>query len=68
LREWRHSLLGASPETAHHLIATILVVVLIRALALRIIKERTEDRVRSITGARPRATSRSESRSRSAAA
>jgi len=46
LREWLHSLLGVSPETTHHLIATlatILVVVVIRAIALRVINRRTED-------------------------
>jgi small-conductance mechanosensitive channel len=46
LREWLHALLGVSPETTHHLIetlATIVFVVLLRALALRLINRRTED-------------------------
>jgi len=46
LREWLYPLLGISPETTHRLLATlitILVVVVIRAVTLRIVNRRVED-------------------------
>jgi small-conductance mechanosensitive channel len=46
LREWLHPLLGVAPETIQRLVATlatILIVVLIRALILRVVNQRVED-------------------------
>jgi small-conductance mechanosensitive channel len=46
LRDWLHTLLGAAPETTQRLLttlATILAVILIRAVTLRVVNKRVED-------------------------